>query len=125
MDAALDLGLELDIVTPQFMVAEDIDVVRRVPLYERLLSAGTRFYANSEVVETSAGMVTLRNVYSFAETSIGPADLMVVWDGRRARDELRSQAEELGLETHVIGDALAPRTAEFAIAEGAMLARRI
>jgi hypothetical protein len=125
MDAALDLGLDLDIVTPQFMVAEDTDVVQRVPLYERLLSAGTRFHPNSEVIDATSGMVTLRNVYSFKETQIGPVDLMIVWNGRQAQDGLQSHADALGLETHVIGDALAPRTAEFAIAEGAMLARRI
>jgi len=125
MDAALGLGLKLKIVTPQFMVAEDTDVVQRVPLYERMLSAGTEFLANSELVNVHGGEVAIRNVYSLEETQIGPSDLIIAWNGRHATDGLAAAAEKLGIETHLIGDALAPRTAEFAFAEGALAARKL
>jgi 2,4-dienoyl-CoA reductase-like NADH-dependent reductase (Old Yellow Enzyme family)/thioredoxin reductase len=123
MDAAVSMGLLLDIVTPQFMVAEDTDVIQRVPLYERLLSGDAAFHPNADVAGVKGGHVTLRNVYSARETTLGPIDLIVAWDGRHAQDGLSGAVAAAGLELHVLGDALAPRTAEFAIAEGALLAR--
>ncbi|WP_137701664.1 oxidoreductase [Marimonas lutisalis] len=125
MDAARDMGLNLHIVTPQFMVAEDTDVIQRVPLYERLLSEGAQFHPNCDLADVAGGTVTLRNVYSYAETQIAPVDLIVAWDGRSVVEDLRGAAEAQGIEAHVIGDASAPRTAEFAMAEAAMLARRL
>lgn len=125
MDAAVDFGMDLDVVTPQFAVAEDWDVVRRVPLYERLLSAGARFHPNCDVTRIDGGQVVLRNVYSGFETALGPVDLLVAWDGRRAEAGLAGAIRAAGLDLHVIGDAMAPRTAEEAFAEGAMVARSI
>ncbi len=125
MDAALGMGLSLDIVTPQFAVAEDTDVVRRVPLYERLLSGGARFHPNADVTGIEGGNVLIENVYSLEESRIGPVDLLVAWDGRQAVDGLRGAVEAAGIEVHVLGDALAPRSAEDAFAEGAMVGRRL
>ena len=125
MDAARDLGLRLHIVTPQFMVAEDTDVIQRVPLYERLLSDGAVFHPNAELAGVEKGEALVRNVYSSELTRVGPFDLIVAWDGRDARNALYAAASAQGIEAHLIGDALAPRTAEFAIAEGAMVARRV
>lgn len=125
MDAANDMGLSLDIATPQFAVGEDMDVVRRVPLYERLLSAGARFHPNSDLLRIREGHAVLSNVYTLGETTIGPFGLIVIWHGRRAITELANAIRDQGIELHLIGDALAPRTAEHAFAEGALAARRV
>ena len=125
MDALVDRGCRIHVVTPQFSVAEDIDVVRRVPLYERLLSAGANFIPNSDVVALDGTSVVVRNVYSHAETRIGPVELLVAWAGSRAIDRLRSAIEAAGIELHLAGDAVAPRTGDIAFAEGALAARSI
>jgi NADPH-dependent 2,4-dienoyl-CoA reductase/sulfur reductase-like enzyme len=125
MDALIDQGCKIHVVTPQFSVAEDIDVVRRVPLYERLLSAGAVFVPNSDVTALDGDKVVVRNVYSHEESRIGPVDLLVAWTGSRAIDGLRAAIEAAGIDLRLIGDAVAPRTGDIAFAEGAMAARSI
>lgn len=125
LDAVIGSGLDVDIVTPQFAVAEDIDLIQRIPLYERLLSASARFHPNTDVVGVSGRNVLLRNVYTLGDTELGPVDLVVAWTGRNAVDQLADTIRAAGIELHMIGDAIAPRTAEFAIAEAALAARAI
>jgi 2,4-dienoyl-CoA reductase-like NADH-dependent reductase (Old Yellow Enzyme family)/thioredoxin reductase len=125
MDALIDQGCRVHVVTPNFSVAEDLDVVRRVPLYERLLSAGAVFMPNCDVVALDSQSVVIRDVYSQRETRIGPVELLVAWTGSRAIDGLRAAIDAAGIELHLIGDAVAPRTGDIAFAEGAMAARSI
>jgi hypothetical protein len=125
MDALIDRGCALHVVTPQFAVAEDMDVVRRVPLYQRLLAAGAHFVPNCDVVGLDRSDVILRNVYSDGDSRLGPVDLLVAWTGSRAVDDLRGAIEGAGIALHLVGDAVAPRTADIAFAEGALAARAI
>jgi hypothetical protein len=112
-------------VTPSFSVAEDLDVVRRVPLYERLLSAGAVFMANSDVAALDKAAVVVRNVYTRQESRIEGVDLLVAWTGSRAVADLAAAITAAGIELHLIGDALAPRTGDIAFAEGARAARAV
>ena len=125
MDAACDAGLRVHIVTPQFMVAEDTDTVQRIPLYERLLSNGAIFMPNADLVRIEAGEAVVQNVYSHEESRLGPFDLLIGWSGPAAMDNLMDAATNQGIEAHLAGDALSPRTADVAFAEGAMIAREI
>ena len=118
-------GAKVSVVTPAFAVAEDVDVVQRVPFYERVLSAGADFVPNHDVVRVDGSDVVIENVYSFEERRISDVDLLVAWRGNRSVDDLRQAAEDAGIECHVIGDSLAPRTADIAIAEGMLAARKI
>jgi len=124
-EALIGAGCRVHVVTPAFAVAEDIDLVQRVPLYHRLIEAGTVFLPNVEVIGLEGRDVVLRNVYSGEETAIGEVDLLIAWRGNRAVDGLRQAIEGAGLELHVVGDSLAPRLADVAVAEGALAARRI
>ena len=125
LDAALAQGYRVHVVTPAFAVAEDIDLMLRVPLYERLLSAGAVFHPNCDLVGLEDRAALLRNVYSFEEERLGPLDMLVAWTGRRAVDDLRPAIEAAGIELHMIGDSVAPRTADRAMAEAALAARAI
>jgi hypothetical protein len=96
-----------------------------VPLYHRLMEAGTGFLPNTEVTSLDGRDVVLQNVYSGDESRIGDVDLLIAWRGNQAVDGLRQAIEDAGMELHVVGDSLAPRLADIAIAEGALAARRI
>ena len=124
-EALIEAGCQVHMVTPAFAVAEDIDVIRRVPLYHRLIEAGTTFLPNAEVARLDGRDVVLRNVYSGEESRVGSVDLLIAWRGNRVVDGLRQAIEAAGLELHVVGDCLAPRLADIAVAEGALAARRI
>ena len=124
-EALIEQGCRVHLVTPAFAVAEDIDLVQRVPLYHRLIDAGTAFLPNREVARIDGNDVVLRNVYSLEESRVGPVDLLVAWRGNRAVDALRVAIEAAGMELHMAGDCLAPRLADVAVAEGALAGRRI
>jgi hypothetical protein len=89
------------------------------------MEAGTVFLPNSEVASLDGNDVVLQNVYSGEESRIEGVDLLIAWHGNRAVDGLRQAIEDAGMELHVVGDSLAPRLADVAIAEGALAARRI
>ena len=125
MEAAATHGGHVFIVTPHFAVAEDIDLMQRVPLYERLLSAGAEFIPNHDVERVESDRVILRNIYSHAIREIAGVGTLAVWTGSTAHTELNAMIEATGLSLHVVGDCNAPRTAGMAFAEGAMAARAI
>ena len=125
IEAAALRGGKVYVVTPQFAVAEDIDLVQRVPLYERLLSAGVEFLPNHDVERLDGSSVKLRNIYSYSERTIGDVGTLVAWHGSEAQDSLRALIETAGLPVQAIGDCVAPRTADIAFAEGAMAARSL
>jgi hypothetical protein len=96
-----------------------------VPIYQRVLSAGTRLVPTTEVTGLDGRAVLLRNVYSGDTSRIEPVDLLVAWCGNRALDGLRTAIEAAGIELQMAGDCVAPRTADVAIAEGALAARTV
>ena len=117
-------GLQVHVVTPGFAVAEDIDLIQRVPLYERVLSSGAQFIPNTEVVGLEGRDVCVRNVYTLKESRIGPVDVLVAWRGNQVVNALIPAILAMSAELHTAGDCVAPRTADIAIAEGAMVARQ-
>ena len=125
IESLLLQGLQVNVVTPGFAVAEDLDLIQRVPFYERVLSGGARFVPNSEVIGLEGPRVRIRNVYTLEESQIGPVDVLVPWCGNQVVDTLSIAVRAAGIELHSAGDCVAPRTADIAFAEGAMVARRI
>jgi hypothetical protein len=67
---------------------------------------------------TDGASVYFLHTASHESVVVDGVDTLVVVAPNRPTDELHSAAKALGLETHLIGDALAPRTAEEAVFEG-------
>ncbi len=118
-----DRGIQVTIVSGDTQVAESIDGTVRTQLYRFLLQRGVVFYPMQAVVALEPGTVVTRNIYSGLEARIEKVDLIVDWRGNRVRDDLVAAARSTGLEVHVIGDCLAPRSVHMANAEGAATAR--
>ena len=118
-------GHRISLVTPQNAVAESLTVTLRVPLYKRLLGGGAKFHVNCEVVQLANERVTLRNLYTDQTHHIDAVDLLVPWHGNRSGDTFSETLRDEGRVVHVIGDSLAPREMDIAVAEGAMTAREI
>ncbi|MEZ5923324.1 MAG: FAD-dependent oxidoreductase [Hyphomicrobiaceae bacterium] len=125
IEALIAAGTTVHVVTPAFAAYEDIDLIQRVPLYQRVLSAGTRLIPTSEVAGLEGRAVIVRNVYTDETHRIEPVDLLVSWQGNRALDGLRTAIQAAGIPLQMAGDCIAPRTADIAIAEGALAARTV
>jgi len=118
-------GLRVSLITPHNAIAETLTVTLLVPLYKRLLGAGARFHVNCEVVAAQGRAATLRNLYTQGTEIIEDVDLLVPWHGNRSVDALSEALLDDRRKVHVIGDSLAPREMDIAVAEGAMIAREI
>jgi len=118
-------GAEVQVVTPNFAVGEDIHPTTRTPLYQRLLSAGVIFTPNSEVWAVDGASVVIRNIYSGEEQQISQVDTLVTWLGNQARDDLWHALRGRLREVYAVGDCAAPRSVETATMEGAKVARAL
>jgi len=118
-------GANVQVVYPGFAVGEDVHLTMRIPLYERLLSAGATFAPNSEVSVIDGTDVVIRNIYSRRECRTQGVDLLVAWLGSQACDGLWRALEGRLQELHAVGDCLAPRSVEAAMMEGAKIARAL
>lgn len=110
-------GVPLTIVTTDFVVAEGIDPVVRTPIHTHLLRAGATFRAGERIERLEGAQVLLRNLYSGAQSAVETVSTLVDWRGREAERSLVEAARNTGAAVHIIGDALAPRTVAFAVAE--------
>jgi hypothetical protein len=69
--------------------------------------------------------VYLQHISSGEAVVIEKVDTLVLCTGHTPVDELSDVLEEMAIESHVIGDAAAPRTAEEAVYEGLKVAAEI
>ena len=117
-------GCSVQLVTPNIAIGDDLNITARVPLYKRLMQVNVDLIANTNVVRIEDNNVVLENVYTNIESRT-EVDLLVPSHGNLANDELHAGLKAAGYEVHVIGDALAPREMDLAIAEAAIVARTI
>ncbi|WP_408638270.1 FAD-dependent oxidoreductase [Rubrobacter xylanophilus] len=118
-------GVEVQVVYPGFAVGEDVHLTMRIPLYQRLLSAGVSFMPNSSVSALEGSRVKVRNIYSGREYGVDDVDVLVAWLGNQARDDLWHALEGRVEGLFAVGDCVAPRSVEAAMREGAEVARRL
>ena len=129
-DALSLAGHQVEIVTPQYSLGEDIGTTLRAMLIERLLRQGVTITALTAPLAISREAVTVTHVLT-DETRDLPADSVIVSSSAVGRDALyhalQAQIEEQGasMEFHLIGDAFAPRHLRHAMEDGTRKAREI
>lgn len=113
-----DAGVRVTIVSGDNCIAEQINGSVRTQLYRYLLSRGVVLRPMETITGLDAGRVLVRNIFTRQQSDIADVDLLVDWRGNQVNDELEDAVRARFQEVHVIGDGLAPRTVQLAIAEG-------
>ena len=109
-------GKRVTLVTPDAMVGKELARTSSdIPLRGRLARAGAVMLTESAIAEWHGTAATIRNLLTGADTRLD-ASALVIATTNRAFDPL--SADLTGLETHLIGDAAAPRQAPYAFHEG-------
>ena len=90
----------------------------------RLYRGGVRIEHHLELEGAARGRVRFRNLFAPEVETALPADLLVLALGRVPERGLATRLAARGLELHEAGDCLGPRSAEEAILEGTLAARR-
>jgi len=120
-------GVQVEVITEDIAVAHDLDPTNRHAWYERLLSKGAVFTPQTAVETLQGSKVTLRHLFSQQISQRNEVDLLIDWNGSVARDSLLSNgnAQDLVANVHAIGDCVASRGVELAMAEALKVARSI
>ena len=114
--ALAERGHKVTIVTPEPFIGKELARTSAdIGLRPRLAKLGVTFLTEHLIAEWHGDGAMVRNMLTGAETR-HPASALVISTTNRAFDPL---SEDLGdLETHLIGDAAAPRQAPYAFHEG-------
>lgn len=117
----LENGTEVEIVTSDIAVGNDLDPTVRTAWYTRLGQKSAVFSAGLAMIGVQDGQIRLRNVFDERQVTRNDVDLIVDWPGCRANNPF----EELKCKAFPIGDCVAPRTVEIAIGEALALSESL
>ncbi len=109
-------------VTPAPMVAMSTEMATIAPVRRRLADAGVEIVTEHAVVGVEGGAVSAVNVMTGRPRTLTGIDHVVLAGHKVATGP---GAAPGGIESHVIGDAVAPRTVEAAILEGDRVGRSL
>jgi hypothetical protein len=84
----------------------------------RLHEAGIEMLPFMRLFGTEGDTVFFVHTSAQTPVELTGVDTLVVVGPNRPRDDLAATCRKLGIETHIVGDALSPRTAEEAVFEG-------
>ena len=121
--AMAERGHQVTIVTPEPFIGKELARTSAdIPLRPRLAKLGVTFLTEHLIAEWHGHAATIRNMLTGVETRLGAAAL-VMSTTNRAFDPLSTDLADI--ETHLIGDAAAPRQAPYAFHEGRKVALKL
>jgi len=125
-DALSLAGHQVEIVTRQYSLGEDIGTTVRAVLHERLLRQGVTITPLTRPLSIHGDGVRVQHTLTDAEWEIA-ADTVLLSSGGVGRDDLYYALQEAApdLELHLIGDAFAPRHQRHAMVDGARVGREL
>ncbi|HEY4083077.1 MAG TPA: FAD-dependent oxidoreductase [Burkholderiaceae bacterium] len=123
-EALVEAGWRVLIATPSAAIAANIPAESVGPLLARLGRAETEYRVLTVLDAVVPAGAQLMNATSGCVQDF-PCELVVVQTGRSARSSLAASLQGSGLETHAIGDCVAPRRVSNAIFEAQRLARKL
>jgi 2,4-dienoyl-CoA reductase-like NADH-dependent reductase (Old Yellow Enzyme family)/thioredoxin reductase len=123
-DFLVEQGKKITIIEMLEELALDKVVLRKPFLMQRLVSGGVEVLTSTRVQEIAEhGIITIDK--NGQGKNIGIYDTIVLALGAKPVNEIGKHVEGKVSEVYVIGDALEPRNAEDAVAEGARVGREI
>ncbi len=116
-------GHHVRLVCAGVQAGEFIPVYLRDSGAARLFEAGVEVTTYARLFGAEQGVVYFEHVVAHKPIVFENVDTLVVCFGERANRTLEDDLEGFDIETHIIGDSLAPRTAEEAVLDGLKVGR--
>lgn len=113
------------VLTPRVHLARGVPYVDVIGIYRRLYGLGVDIRTAAVPVAVDGETLIYRNPFTEQQGTVKEVTAFAYATPRRAEDGLAASLKEAGLEVHLIGDCLAPRTLLAAIHEGYGLVARL
>lgn len=123
-DVLTAAGNEVTLAVGSAALGEGLHQYQRNLYAARLYRSGVRIEHHLELAGARAGKVRLANVFAPELETAFPADLLVLSLGRVPERDLAERLAAEGVEVFEAGDCASPRSAEEAVLEGTLAARR-
>jgi pyruvate/2-oxoglutarate dehydrogenase complex dihydrolipoamide dehydrogenase (E3) component len=123
-DVLTAAGNEVTLAVGSAALGEGLHQYQRNLYAARLYRSGVRIEHHLELAGAGAGKVRLANVFAPELETAFPADLLVLSLGRVPERDLAERLAAEGVEVYEAGDCASPRSAEEAVLEGTLAARR-
>jgi hypothetical protein len=117
-DALADLYAKLVLLTPRTQIARTVNYCSAIGIHRRLYQADADIIVASEPASFRDGVLTWRNVFTGRRRDIPNVGLFLWSTPRIANDALAHPLRQAGIDTHLVGDCVAPRNLLCAIHEG-------
>jgi dimethylglycine catabolism A len=124
-DALTNRYEKLVLLTPRTQIARDINYCSAIGIHRRLYHAEAEIIVAAEPVSCRDGVLVWRNVFTGRVREIANVGLFLWSTPRIANDALAEPLRQLGVDTRLVGDCLAPRNLLCAIHEGEAAATAI
>ena len=118
-------GVEVEIITSDIAVGNDIDPTNRSAWYMRLGERGCVFTATQTISYAEDNQVICQNVYDMRTSQRNNIDLIVNWQGCQVDNTFSEVSFKSRENIHFIGDCVSPRNVEIAMGEAEALANRL
>ena len=124
-DALADRYEKLVLLTPRTQIARNVNYCSAIGIHRRLYQADAEIIVAAEPVSFQDGVLTWRNVFTGRVREIADVGVFLWSTPRIANDELAQPLRQAGVDTHLVGDCVAPRNLLCAIHEGEAAATTI
>jgi thioredoxin reductase len=108
----------LVLLTPRQQIARNVNYCSAIGIHRRLYEANTEIVLSAEPVSFRGGRLTWRNVFTGRTQDLDDVGVFVWSTPRVADDAIAKQLHDMGIDTRLIGDCMAPRNLLCAIHEG-------
>ncbi|QDI91110.1 NADH:flavin oxidoreductase [Salicibibacter halophilus] len=111
---------QVEIATPLWSVAEDLDEMQKPELYRLLAEKNVALSSNKNLVKTKEGHHVLEDMWSETKRNVEKDEIIVLIGYEEGDNRLFNQIKAAApeLEVQLIGDAVSPRRLNDAISEG-------
>ena len=124
-DALADRYEKLVLLTPRTQIARNVNYCSAIGIHRRLYQADAQIVVAAEPVSFRNGVLSVAQCLHRAG-SRDPERGLFLWSTPRiANDELAQPLRQAGVDTHLVGDCVAPRNLLCAIHEGEAAATTI
>jgi 2,4-dienoyl-CoA reductase-like NADH-dependent reductase (Old Yellow Enzyme family) len=117
----------VELITPLRIVCQHLDDIQWPGVRRRLSEYGVTVRTDCVLTSTEERVPAIRDIWSGGETVMRDLDLAIFVGYRHAQDQLEEAVSELmpHLSIYQIGDSVAPRNLQAAIAEGTRIAHSL